>query len=89
VFDCSQFVPQKKSRRSKKASESSHTYTPGSDPSPEDIAKAKEMQKGMNVNIKAPKCFCGLDAKMRKCMTQDQTSKVSENGRRGRQNREI
>ena len=36
----------------------------------------KEMQKEMNVNIKAPKCFCGLDAKMRKCMTQDQTSKA-------------
>ncbi|GMI33190.1 hypothetical protein TrRE_jg4893 [Triparma retinervis] len=76
VFDCAQFVPQKKSRTRKKKVTDSHTFTPGVDPSPADIAKAKEMQKEMNVNIKAPKCFCGLDAKMRKCMTQDQTSKA-------------
>jgi len=73
VFDCAQYVP----KRTRKKKKTEHAYVEGIDPSPEDIAKAKEMQKSMRVNVKAPNCFCGLPSKMRKCLrTEDENSKA-------------
>ena len=66
VFDCPKFVPKEKNNAKKKAKNGGE-HLEGSEPSPADISAAKELQAKMNVNANAPKCFCKLPAKMRKC----------------------
>ena len=72
IYDCSQYKKKKK----KKAS--NHEFQAGVDPSPEDIERAKRMQMEMKELTKtAPNCFCGLPAKMRKCIrTEDESSRA-------------
>lgn len=51
--------PTKKTGSKKKKSD--HIPVPGKDPSPEDIERARELQK-----IPPPKCFCGLPSRLNK-----------------------
>lgn len=72
IYDCSQY------KKTKKKKTSSHEFQPGVDPSPEDIERAKKMQMEMKDLTKtAPNCFCGLPAKLRKCIG----TKLDENSR--------
>lgn len=54
-----QVCPTKKTGSKKKKSD--HIPVPGKDPSPEDIERARELQK-----IPPPKCFCGLPSRLNK-----------------------
>jgi hypothetical protein len=54
-----QVCPTKKTGSKKKRSD--HVPVPGKDPSPEDIERARELQK-----IPPPKCFCGIPSRLNK-----------------------
>ena len=53
-----QVCPTKKTG-TKRQRRSDHVPVPGKDPSPEDIERARELQK-----IPPPKCFCGMPARL-------------------------
>lgn len=70
IQQCSQKPKRKKQK--KKSSSSHHVYTPGVDPSPKDIERAKQMQK-----LVPPECDCGVPSRLKKV----KKSRVTENSR--------